>query len=103
MWSDFSLFSTCWRRRDEIFERRFGVDASQAARTPLPKVVLHSALALLAKQAPRLPTRTRHDRDAGKFLVRVLWTVSTSKSLHNPDNFAAFLESCGDEGLIHQM
>ena len=103
MRSNFSLYPPGRRAFNNVSKRLLLRDTPQAACLPFPKIILHPAPTWLSKEPPRFPTGARHDGDICKFLMGILRSVTTPKSLNKADNLSSFLETSLLQGNIHKM
>lgn len=97
------LLPTRRRRLDHVGERLATGQAAQSPRLPSSQVVGYAPLARLAEESPRLPRRTRHDRDVGKLVVRILGSVPPPQGLYKADDFSSLLEASRHECRVHRM
>src|SRR3990172_2748495 len=98
-----SLLRPCRRGPYHVRKRLVGRHPSKATGLPLAQVILHAPLTGFAEEPPRLPAGPGHYRDLGKFLMRILWAVTTTQGLNQSNDLAALFEAGFHERQVDKM
>src|SRR5690348_563878 len=94
------FFSTpCWGTGNDVSKRLPMRNTAKSTSSPFSQIFCDGTVERFAKDAPRLPARSRHNRDTLKVFFGSFGSVAASKCLDQANDFAAFFESRFHKGV----